>query len=443
MSSLYREIDEGLRAELRDAVGRQRYRLWFRDTRVADVSESHLTLAVPTEVHRTWLSFTYGELLQQACERVLGPGTDVKLRVSIAQGVKRALRDKLPDRPDTWAELLERRVPASTLDTFVPGTAGRFPVLLLQQMLKGAGAEDPPLVFLYGPAGSGKTHLLGALHGAASRRSPGDVLYLTARDFTDRYVAAVRAHDAAALAAFRLDLSKRRIVILDNVHELVGRTSTQQELVRLSDRLAGTTTRLLLASRAHPRELDGFSEKLRSRLLGGVVLRVALPDEAHLQEVLRGRAEAIGVPLPDDVLAAIQTRTASVKGATALVDRWAAGSAEAGRPLKAEWLEEIAPGAAATACEEVIRRTKDLVSRHFGIARRLLDKPTKVRSAGRPRRIAMYLVYRACALPLGELGKAFGLKSHSSASKAIREIRELREADVDIEQTIDGLLAQI
>ena len=55
----------------------------------------------------------------------------------------------------------------------------------------------------------------------------------------------------------------------------------------------------------------------------------------------------------------------------------------------------------------------------------------------------MYLVYRACALPLSELGKAFGLKSHSSASKAIREIRDLREADVDLEQTIDGLLAQI
>lgn len=443
MSSLYRAIDEGLRAELRDAVGRQRFRLWFRDTEVAEVSESHLTLAVPTEVHRTWLSYTYGALLQDACERLLGPGTDVRLRVSARQGVKRALRERLPTRLDEWTELLARRVPAGTLESFVPGTAGRFPALLFKQMLKGSGAEDPPLIFLYGPAGSGKTHLLGALRAAAARRSPGDVLYLSARDFTDRYVSAVRTRDAAALAAFRLDLSKRRIVIVDDVHELAGRASTQQELVRLRDRLAGTATRLVLASRTHPRDLDGLSEQLRSRLLGGVVLRLALPADEHLAEVLAGRAAAVGLDLPKSVRAAILERTASVKGAAALVDRWAAASAEVGRPLDPEWLEEIAPGAAATACEEVIRRTKDLVARHYGIARRLLDRPTKVRSAGLPRRIAMYLVYRACALPLSELGKAFGLKSHSSASKAIREIRERRESDVDLEQTIDGLLARI
>ncbi|MDJ0975985.1 MAG: DnaA/Hda family protein [Planctomycetota bacterium] len=428
---------------MRDAVGRQRYRLWFRDTAVAHVSESHLTLAVPTEVHRTWLSYTYGELLQDACERLLGPGTGVRLQVSATQGAKRAMRERLPTRPDAWADLLERRIPANTLDSFVAGTAGRFPALLLKQMLKGSSAENPPLVFLYGPAGSGKSHLLGGLSRSAARRSPGDALYLSARDFTDRYVSAVRARDAAALAAFRLDLSKRRIVIIDNVHELAGRASTQQELVRLSDRLAGTMTRLVLASRAHPRDLDGFSDKLRSRLLGGVVLRLALPTGEHLGEVLAARARVVGLELPEAVRAGITERTASVKGATALVDRWAAASAEVGRPLAAEWLEEIAPGAAATACEEVIRRTKDLVAQHYGIERRLLDKPTKVRSAGLPRRIAMYLVYRACALPLSELGKAFGLKSHSSASKAIREIRELRESDVDLEQTIDGLLARI
>lgn len=443
MSALYRQIDEGLRAELIGAVGRQRFRLWFRDAQVAGVNESYLTLAVPTEVHRTWLSYTYGELLQNACERLLGPGTGIKLEVSAAQDHKRALRDRLPDRPDDWSALLERRVPAPTLESFVPGTAGRFPVLLLKQMLTGSGAEDPPVVYLYGPAGCGKSHLLDSLCALATRRSPGDVLRLDARQFTERYVAAVRARDNASLEAFRMDLGQRRIVVIDDIHELNGRKATQQELVRLQDRLLGTTTRLVLASREHPKELDDVSEKLRSRLMGGVVLRLARPADAHLIEVLQGRSRAVGLELPPEVQAAILERTSSVQGATALVDRWAAASAEIGMPLGAEWLEELAPGAAATASDEVIRRAKDLVAKHFGVPRRLLDRPTKVRSAALPRRLAMYLVYRACALSLVELGKAFGLKSHSSVSKAIREMRELREMNVDIEQTIDGLLARI
>lgn len=443
MSALYRHIDEGLRAELIDAVGRQRFRLWFRDAEVADVNESYLTLAVPTEVHRTWLSYTYGELLQQACERLLGPGTDVRLKVSARQDHKRAMRDRLPERPEAWSELLDRRVPLSSLDSFVPGTSGRFPVLLLKQMLTGAGAEDPPLTFLYGPAGSGKTHLADGLCRAAARRSPGAVLRLSAREFTDRYVTAVRARDNAALEAFRQELAQRSIVVLEDVHQLSGRKSTQQELVRLQDRLLGSTTRLLFTSRNHPKELDDVSAQLRSRLLGGVVLRLGLPAGDHLAEVLRGRALQVGLRLPEPVLEGVLERTSSVGGGVALVDRWAAASAEIGMPLGPEWLEELAPGAAATACDEVIRRTKDLVAKHYGVPRRLLDSPTKVRSAALPRRLAMYLVYRACALPLVELGKAFGLKSHSSVSKALREIRELREMNVDIEQTIDGLLARI
>ena len=102
-----------------------------------------------------------------------------------------------------------------------------------------------------------------------------------------------------------------------------------------------------------------------------------------------------------------------------------------------------APSVAATAREEVIRRAKDLVARQFGIARSLLDRPTKVRRAAFPRRVAMYLVYRACALPLARLGAAFGLRSHSSVSRAIREIRTLRERDPEVEQLVDGLLARI
>ena len=73
----------------------------------------------------------------------------------------------------------------------------------------------------------------------------------------------------------------------------------------------------------------------------------------------------------------------------------------------------------------------------------LLDQPTKVRSAALPRRVAMYLVYRAAALPLVDLGHAFGLKSHSSVSRSIQEIRDLRESDPSLEQLVDGLLERM
>ena len=463
VQSVYRDIHDGLREELVRSLGRNRFRLWFRDTTVVDVGERGLTLAVPNDVHRTWLQFTFGDALQTACERVLGDGVVVHLRVSSEQERRRLLREKIPQSPEAWDTLLEERLPRPSLDTFVlhrdpeevleaegelsvPRLSARFPVLLLRQLLDGGAVEGAPSICLHGGMGAGKTHLLRGLEADCARRRPGAVLYLTARRFTQRYVNALRAKEIEALRAFEVDLGSRRIVLLDNVDELGGRESTQQELVRLLDKCANTGTRFVFAARHHPREFEDFSPRLRSRLLGGIVLGMGVPDRGFLGEILKQRARAIGVCDGEDVgevREAILDRTSSVRGAVELMDRWAAASVACGDPLEADWLEELAPAVAATAREEVIRRTKDLVAEHFGICRTLLDKPTKVRSAQFPRRVAMYLVYRACALPLAQLGTVFGLRSHSSVSRAVREMRTLRTEDASVEQLVDGLLARL
>ncbi len=443
MNSVYRDIQDGLREELLQTMGRHRFRLWFRDTTVVEVGEQGLTLAVPTDVHRTWLQFTYGDLLQEACDRVLGEGVKVRLQVSAAQDARRILREKLPHGPGGWDELLARRGVLESLDTFVAGSSGRFPLMVLQQLRDGGAARSATTYFLHGACGAGKTHLARGLTADVARRRPGDALYLTARAFTQRYVTAVRAREVDALRAFELDLTSRRLVVIDDVHELAGRQATQGALVRLQERCCGTDTRLVLAGRSHPGEAEVFSPRLRPRLLGGLVLAVPLPDGEHLGRILAARARHMGVTLDDDVREAILDRTASVRGAVEILDRWAVASAEVGRGLEVDWLEELAPSVAVTAREEVIRRAKDVVARHFGIARRLLDEPTKVRSASFPRRVAMYLVYRACALPLTTLGAAFGLRSHSSVSRAIRELRALRAQDAGVEQLVDGLLSRI
>ena len=464
MHSVFRDIHDGLREELVRSLGRNRFRLWFRDTSVVSIDEHGVTLAVPNDVHRTWLQYTFGDALRSACEQVLGDGVEIHLRVSSDQERRRLLREKLPQRPEAWDHLLRERAPAPSLETFVvhplrgasdedapdadvpPQLSGRFPLMMLRQLIDGAGAEAAPSFCLHGGAGSGKTHLLRGVEGECSRRRPGSVLYLTARRFTQRYVTALRAKEVEALRAFEVDLASRDLVLLDDLDELDSRQATQQELVRLLDRCVSTGTRFLFAARRHPREMPGLSERLRSRLLGGIVLTLPVPDRASLGEILRRRAEERGVAetsVSGEVREAILDRTASVLGAVELVDRWAAASFVCGHALPTEWLEELAPSVAATARDEVIRRVKDLVAEHFSINRSLLDRPTKVRSARFPRRVAMYLVYRACALPLAELGAAFGLRSHSSVSRSIREMRAQRRRDASVEQLVDGLLARL
>lgn len=444
MSTVDRTIQDGIREEIVREVGRNRFRLWFRDTEVKSVDEDAVTLGVPTEVHRTWLQCTYGSTLERAVERVLGGGLRVRLEVSGRQRVKREMRERLPVHPKDWDALIERRRPASSFESFLSEGSDRFPVMLLSQFVHGNGAVDPPAVYVYGDEGCGKTHLLEALRDAVDKHEPGKAVYLTSHRFTTRYVSALRARDLAAVRAFEVDFAHRRLVVLDDVHQLAARKATQHALVRLREKAVGSPTRFVFASRRHPQDLEDFSGRLRSWFMGSVVLKLRNPSRDSLRHLLEARGRAYGLPeVPEAVATWILARTGSVKGAVEVLDRWGAASAELGRPLEEEWLGEIAPSVSVTAREEVVRRAKCAVAEHFALSPSLLDCPTKARRAVMPRRIGIYLVYRATSLPLAEIGRYFGLRSHSSVSRAIREIREAREADPGLEQTIDGLLARM
>ncbi len=441
---LLRDIFEGAKEDLVAALGRHRFLLWFRDAEVERVTGRRVTLAVPTEVHRTWLEFNYGELLAKAFSRVLGEGTSVELRVSPAQEGKRRIRECLPEDERGWRRLLEDRRVRPTLDGWIGDEAGRFVVRLLQQVVHGNADVSPPTIYLYGEPGAGKSHLLAGLARAVDAQTPGGSLLLTAREFTRRFTGAVRTGERGLVHGFEADVSVRRVVLFDEVDDLETKPSTQHEVDVLLDRACRTGVRFVFAGRRHPREIGGLSERLRSRLLGGVVHRVVAPDRARLSEILVARARASGLALPDAVRDGILERSRGVKSSVEALDRWAAVSSQEGGPLGPEWLAEMAPPAPpASAREEVVQRAKDLVAKHFGIRRAVFDRPTKHPSAALPRQVAMYVVYRAAALPLVELGKAFGLKSHSSVSHALREIRAARDVDPSIEVVVDGLLARL
>lgn len=442
MSTIYREIQDALREELVRSVGRNRWRLWFRDVDVTHVDEHSLRLAVPTHVHKTWLEYTYAAELNQACIQVLGEGVGIELTVSRTQDAKRSLRDRLPEQPSGWRRLLEGRIPEPTLDGFVAQGHGRFPVMLLRQALVGGGTSANN-IYLFGEAGSGKSHLLTAFTRGAEQGKPGAAYYQSLQEFTQRFVAALRSQDASAVRAFRAHLEGRRFVVIDGLERLQGRAATEQELVRLLDVSQQLPLTLILAGRRHPRELEGVGERLRCRLLGGVTARLSTPTGSLLEQVLCERALRIGMELPESVMSSVLRRSASVHGAVALLDRWAVGSLEVGAPLPANWLEELAPGAAGSTADEIVRRAKQLAADHYGVPRSQFDRPTKSRQARTPRMVAMYLVYRACALPLKEIGRAFGLRSHASVSRAIQQIRELRDVDPGLEQVIEGLLVRL
>ena len=438
------EIDSALKAEVRDHVGATRFALWFRDTAVESVSGRNVVLAVPTGVHKTWISFTYGSLLKKAFGRVLGEGVEIDVKVSATQDAVRAVRDHLPPDEAAWRAAVGKSRRPPTLAGFVPEGGGTFVVRLLEQMLHGNAVVSPPAVVLCGESGCGKSHLLQALAHAINARTPGSALYLSARKLAERHVAALRTGELGAVRAVEVDLDGREVLLGDDVDELATKPATQRALALWIDRARSGPRRLVAAGRSHPRELDGLSPRLRSRLLSGVVHRLSVPGADTRKKILAERGASAGFRPPEPVIEAVLRREPSLHGAVTLIDRWVAVSLHLSAEAPVEWLRQMSPPpSASTPIEEVVRRAKEVVAKYFGTSRATLDRSTKHPTSVEARRVALYLAHRAAAAPLASLAAAFGWKSHSTAGRAVADVKARRETDPGFEALLDGLLASL
>ncbi|MFM8980719.1 MAG: DnaA ATPase domain-containing protein [Planctomycetia bacterium] len=449
---LLHEVQQALAGELREGVGRSRYRLWFRDVDVAAVDGDSITLAVPTEVHRSWIELAFAGVVREASERVLGRGVRVSVTVGAAQGAKRALRERLPQGPEAWEARLACERPAPSLGSFVTADPDRWEAALLEGVagsvaLAGTPGEAPgggAPVYLYGEPGSGKSHLLEAVEAQVAGRAPGAALLLGGRRLAQRVGAATRpGAPSTALRALRADLDARRLLLVDGLEAVAGRRATEAELARLLERSALGGPRLVVAGGAHPREVGGLEASLASRLCAGPVLRLAAPGRDLLARVLAARHAGAGLCAPPEVVEAILEATASPHAAVLWLDRWAVASRALGRPLEAASLPEVAPPAATSVGEDVVQRAKRAVAAHFGVDPAVLEQATKARSAALPRAAALYVAWRATSLPLTRLARAFGFRSHSSVSRALGHLKDRRQSDPDLEHVLDALLARL
>lgn len=226
-----------------------------------------------------------------------------------------------------------------TFDTFVAGSATRMAAAAARRAAESPGTSYNPL-YLYGPRGVGKTHLLHAV-GALARsvRPELVVLYQDADDLVDALTAAVAA---GAVEDWRDTYLYAGLVLLDDVQKLAGKTRTQEEIARVLDELDRALTQVVLAGDRAPAEIAGLSDDLRGRLAGGLSLDLALPEPAARLEIVRRRARQARSVLADGVAELVaELPVRSVPELFEALDRIAERQRSTGRILDAAAAREL------------------------------------------------------------------------------------------------------
>lgn len=442
---------DAVRESLRRRIGPSRFDLWFAEgTRLRWSGCGQLVVEVKTVLLRDWLIREFSELVKSVAAEVCNRAVEVRFEAAAensetaptAQSAKQLslpLLETLPQRTDESRDLpTESEKTASPGDelnfmSFVEGTSNRAAVRAARACA--TRGQIAPLVFLWGPNGVGKTHLLRAARAEfRHHHRRGRALFLTAEQFTTGFVEAIHGR---GLPSFRQKHRGVDLLLLDDVHFLAGKKATLEEFQSTLDTLAAAGGRAVLTSNRGPAALFELGAEITSRFAAGITCELQWPEFNVRLGILRSLCSRQHVVLPDDVL---HTLAAGVS----LGARELTGALNRLRVLHEVFQEPIARPLAERVVTEINHQCtrpvqlgdiQKAVCDVFGLEPKNLKSNKRAKAVSEPRMLAMWLARKYTRAAWSEIGDYFGRRSHSTVISAHRRVEKLLGRNVRIHTT--------
>lgn len=332
--------------------------------------------------------------------------------------------------------------PDYTFEQFVVGPSNRLAHAACRAVCSQAGTLYNPL-FIHGPSGTGKTHLLQAICSALMADSqPGQIIYTSCETFVNEFV---RAIEAGRLQQFRDNARRARALVIDDVQFLANRESSQEELFHTFNTLYQSRRQIVLSADSPPSEIPTLEDRLVSRFNWGLVAQVDLPNRETRQAILQKKARLRGCQVPDEVLDFIAERVESnVRLLEGALTKLMSESQLTGRPLTVETARDVLDSFDGHQQRPLqISDILETISTHYGIRIPELLGRKRTRSLSHPRQIGMYLARKLTPLSLEEIGMHFGGRDHSTVLHAERVIENIRAQDKETAETLTVLTRRL
>lgn len=336
-----------------------------------------------------------------------------------------------------------------TFESFVAGPSNEFALSVSRQVASWTTGGFNP-VLIHGPYGFGKTHLLNAIAWEAHRSRPNArIIYLTAEQFTSTFVRAVIDKSGPA---FKGDLRAADLLLIDDVHFIGGKKSSQEELFHTLAALIGEGRRVVLSADRPPSVLAEVEPRLRSHLGSGLVCGVEAADRDLRLGILTrklsylSRQLGIGGKARTEVLEMLADRfSESVRELEGGLNTLAFRAADRLSTLSVDEAEGILRphlskgGDRRVTVDEIQKATAD----HFALRQADLLSERRTRAVARPRQLAMYLAKTLTTRSYPDIGRRFGGRDHTTVLHAVRRIEQLKAEDPGLAADIEAVTRRL
>ena len=470
MSAELEHIWSRVQARLASAVDEPTYRIWLAPLRAISLADGHLSIEAPAHAC-PWISERFGGVLNASIELVLGPGVVIELlgegrsgrSVDPAECGSSALvrgggpHGRRAGRPATQPPMPHDR--PSELDVDSPGPLAN-PKLTFEQFVIGdcnrlahaaaltvaempAQAYNP--LFICGPPGVGKTHLLSSIASLLLSHSPGlSVRCTTGEAFTNEFLNAL---GGGQTEAFKARFRHVDVLLLDDVQFLERKVKTEEEFFHTFNALHDGGRQIVLTSDRPPHDLQALEDRLRERFAAGLVADIRPPDLTTRLAILRKRAQHDHIELADELaLAVIAERVdANVRALEGALIRIVAFGSLTGRPLTSELAHEVLDRLyprSALSSRRGLRSVDEIQAaacEHFGVSSQELLSSSRAPRVAWPRQVAMYLARELTGESLPAIGRHFGGRNHTTVLHAWRRTTARIVDDESARQAVEKL----
>lgn len=430
-------------ANIEKKISKPSYDTWLKSTKAHSLQGNLLVITAPNEFARDWLEERYSQLIAGILYEITGEELSVKFIIPQNQKeedpdlllpAKKAIKED--DQHDFPQNILN---PKYLFDTFVIGSGNRFAHAASLAVAEAPAKAYNPL-FIYGGVGLGKTHLMHAIgHYVLEHKPNAKVVYLSSEKFTNEFINSIRDNKAVE---FRNKYRNVDVLLIDDIQFLAGKESTQEEFFHTFNTLHEESKQIVISSDRPPREIPTLEDRLRSRFEWGLITDITPPDLETRIAILRKKAKAEGLDIPNEVMLyianQIDTNIRELEGALIRVVAYSSLiNKDINADLASEALKDIIPSSKPKVITILdIQRT---VGEHFSVKLEDFKAKKRTKSVAFPRQIAMYLSRELTDYSLPKIGEEFGGRDHTTVIHAHEKISKLLQSDLQLQKQMKEL----
>ena len=406
---------------------------WFDDAEVVELNEQQLIIYSASDFRREVICRRCTEYIQDALKEIFN--SDAKL-VVFGDEELAAYRDKGNKNSSMDFN------PQFSFDSFVVGNSNRFAHGAALAVTSNPGQVYNPL-FIYGPPGVGKTHLLYAIANGIRKNNPSvNVVYIKGDQFTNELIAAIQS---GKNVEFRNKYREADLFLIDDIQFIAGRESTQEEFFHTFNTLHENHKQIVMTSDRKPSDMLTLEDRLRSRFEWGLVADIQPPDYETRMAIIKNKAASLGIELPDDVCNYIaENVTNNVRQIEGTVKKIRAHHDLNNMPLDLPNITAVindmfkVEGNALPTPNLIISQ----VCKYYSVDENTLLGTLKTKGITEARQMAVYLIRQLTNLSLPDIGKALN-RDHSTILYSIRKVEVAAKSDDRMKETIRDITASI